>query len=306
MISALVDRDVVDIDTRLAYQHAIAAGTGMILTPNGIVLTNNHVIDGATTIGAVSVANGRSYPATVLGVDPTADVALIQLQGASNLPTVTISSQYPQPGDPVVALGNAGGSGGTPTVTSGTVLALDQSIIAADPGQGTSEQLNGLIETSASLQPGDSGGPLVGGTGQIIGMDTAASQPNQSSGTVSFAIPIQEAMTIVQQIEAGQASDTVYLGLPAFLGVSASTGTGPRGQVGALVSQIVSGGPAAKAGIIPGDLIVAVGGTSIDSSEALSSALRQYRPGEIVGVSWLDPLGAGHHAVVTLAVGPAD
>ncbi|HEX3425623.1 MAG TPA: trypsin-like peptidase domain-containing protein [Acidimicrobiales bacterium] len=301
-----MDRDIVDIDTRLAYQHAIAAGTGMILTSNGIVLTNNHVIDGATTIGAVSVANGRSYPATVLGVDPTADVALIQLQCASNLPTVAISSQSPNPGDPVVALGNAGGSGGTPSVTSGTVVALDQSIIAADPGEGTSEQLNGLIETTAGLQPGDSGGPLVGGTGQIIGMDTAASQPNQTSASVSFAIPIQDAMAVVQQIEAGRASDTVYLGLPAFLGVSASTGTGPEGQVGALVSQTVSSGPAALAGITAGDLIVAVGGTSIDSTEALSMALRRYRPGNTVVVSWIDRFGASHHASVTLAVGPAD
>lgn len=303
VIAAMVNPAVVDIDTKLAYQHAIAAGTGMVLTANGVVLTNNHVIDGATSIGAVSIGSGRSYTAHVLGVDPTADVALIQLDGASGLKTITTSSTAVNLGDPVVAIGNAGGVGGSPSVTSGFVQALNQSIIANDPAAGSSEQLDGLIETSASLQPGDSGGPLLNGSGQVVGIDTVAVSATATSGMVSFAIPIEQAMAIARQIQGGQASATVHLGLPPFLGVQATSG---GGRSGALVNSVLAGGPAAGVGLVAGSVIVAINGQTIDSATTLSAVLRQYRPGNLVTLNWVTPAGAGRSARVTLGTGPAD
>jgi S1-C subfamily serine protease len=306
VISAMVNPAVVDIDTRLAYQNAIAAGTGMVLTSTGVVLTNNHVIDGATTIGAVSIGNGRSYSAHVLGVDPSEDVAVIQLEGASGLRTINAAGTVVKRGDPVVAIGNAGGVGGPPTVTTGVVQAVDQSIIASDPAAGTSEQLDGLIATSAALHPGDSGGPLVNGSGQVIGMDTAASVPGQSAVTVSFAIPIQRALDIARQIQAGQASSTIRLGLPPFLGVQVAPGSGAGGRSGALVSAVVVGGPAAAAGILAGSLIVSINGQPVDSGPGLTTLLRQFRPGDSVTVNWIGPSGNARSARVTLGTGPAD
>lgn len=305
IIAARIDPAIVDVDTRLAYQHAIAAGTGMVLTSDGVVLTNNHVINGATTIGAVSIGTGRAYPATVIGVDPSADVAVLQLVGASGLATVVEGTNAVFSGDGVVAVGNAGGVGGAPSVTSGTVEATDQSIIANDPAEGTSEQLQGLIATSAALQPGDSGGPLIDGSGQVIGMDTAASEASGAAPTVSFAIPIAKAVDIAEEIETGVAGDGIYFGLPAFLGVQVIPGS-LAGRSGAAVTGVVVGGAADSVGITSGDLVVGVAGESIDSPAALTTMLRQFVPGDSTTVSWLDGTGASHSAQVTLGTGPAD
>jgi len=304
-IAAIVNPAIVDIDTRLTYQHAIAAGTGMVLTSNGVVLTNNHVISGATSIGAVSVGTGRAYPVHVIGVNPSADVAIIQLEGASGLPTILSSPNRVGPGDAVVAIGNAGGVGGTPSVTSGVVQAVDQSIIASDPAAGISEQLDGLIESTALLQPGDSGGPLVNTFGQVIGMNTAASVAAGSSLPASFAIPIGKALGIANQIEAAQPGGGVYLGLPPFIGVVVTNGT-LAGRAGAAVTGVVAGGPAAGVGVTPGSLIVTVGGQVVDSQLALTRVLRQFRPGDVVNLGWLDPRGGPRSSPLTLAAGPAD
>src|ERR1700730_1917295 len=171
-LAATVDPAVVDIRTNLAYQGAAAAGTGIVISPNGLVLTNNHVIRGATTIRGTDVRNGRTYKGTVLGYDVAHDVALVQLSGASGLDTATIGG-IPKIGDGVTAFGNAGGVGGTPSAASGSVTGLGRSITASD-GE-NSERLAGLIETNAALQPGDSGGPLVDSAGRVVGMETAAS-----------------------------------------------------------------------------------------------------------------------------------
>ncbi|MDQ1428203.1 MAG: hypothetical protein QOK39_1679 [Acidimicrobiaceae bacterium] len=304
-IAAMVNPAVVDVDTRLSYQHAIAAGTGMVLTPNGVILTNNHVIAGATTIGAVAIGNGKSYPAHVLGVDPSADVAVLQLEGASGLATILSSSNPVSPGDAVVAIGNAGGIGGAPSVTTGIVEALDQSIVANDPSAGISEQLDGLIETTASLEPGDSGGPLVNGVGQVIGMNTAAAVASGTTTTVSFAIPIGPALAIAAQIQAGRAGGGVYLGLPPFLGVQVATGS-LAGRSGVTVTAVVAGGPAAAAGIAAGALLTAMDGQLIDSPVALARVLRQFHPGDSVAITYLDRAAASHTVRVALGTGPAD
>ena len=157
-IAAKVDPGLVDVVTTLGYQSGKAAGTGMVLTSTGEVLTNNHVIDGATSIKATDVGNGRTYTAKVVGYDKTHDVAVLQLQNASGLQTVTLSSAGAQSGQKVVALGNALGKGGTPSVVSGRITGLGQSITASDQGAGDSEQLTGMISHNAPIQPGDSGG----------------------------------------------------------------------------------------------------------------------------------------------------
>ena len=239
-IAAKVDPGLVDVVTTLGYQGGKAAGTGMMLTSTGEVLTNNHVIDGATSIKATDVGNGRTYTAKVVGYDKAHDVAVLQLQNASGLQTVTLSSAGPQTGQKVTALGNALGKGGTPSVVSGRITGLGQSITASDQGAGDAEQLTGMIGHNAPIQPGDSGGPLVNTEGEVIGMNTAASDssssgsPSQSgqaqTATQAFAIPIARASSIAGQIEAGTPSSTVHIGATAFLGVETSpSGTGSFG-----------------------------------------------------------------------------
>ena len=314
-IAARTDPGLVDVVTTLGYQHARAAGTGLVLTSSGEVLTNNHVIDGATSIAVTDVGNGHTYQAKVVGYDRSHDVAVLQLQGASGLPTVTLgSSGTAAVGQKVVALGNAGGKGGTPSVATGKITDLNASITASEEGSGTSEQLSGLIHHNAAIQPGDSGGPLVNTAGQVIGMNTAASSGFQfqsgQSQTQAFAIPISQAVSIADQIEAGTPSSTVHIGSTAFLGVeimsasNAESAGVPTGS-GAAVAGVLSGSPAGQAGIAAGDVIVSVDGHSVSSPAALQSVMEQHRPGDSVRISWTDQSGQTQSANVVLANGPA-
>ncbi len=305
-VARAVTPGIVDINTQLSFQNAAAAGTGMVLTASGEILTNNHVIDGATSISVTIPSTGRTYSATVVGTDKTEDVAVIQLKGASGLKTVPLGdSSTVAAGDAVVALGNAGGVGGAPAVVTGTVRATDQTITASDQGGANAETLNGLIETNAPIQPGDSGGPLANSHGQVIGMDTAASSARRFNGgtAVSFAIPINHATAIAQQIESGQASSTIRIGLPGFLGVGvAATSDGS----GAVISSVASGTPAARAGLVAGDTITAVDGTAITDGTGLTTVLQGHHPLDRVTLNWTSQSGATHSASVTLASGPAD
>jgi S1-C subfamily serine protease len=237
-IAAKVDPGLVDISTTLGYQSEEAAGTGIVLTSSGEILTNNHVIDGATTISVTDVGNGKTYSASVVGYDRTSDVAVLQLHNASGLQTASLTnSSDVSVGEDVVGIGNAGGTGGTPSAAGGTVTALNQAITASDEGDGSSEQLTGLIETNADIQAGDSGGSLVNTSGQVVGIDTAASAgfsfqgSSSSSGNQGYAIPINTAISLAQKIEASDATSTIHIGATAFLGVSiqstsASSGSG--------------------------------------------------------------------------------
>ena len=317
-IASRVSPALVDIVSTEGYKQAISAGTGIVLTSNGEVLTNNHVIEGATSIKVTDVGNGRTYTATVVGYDASDDVAVIQLQNASGLTTASLGdSSSVQTGDSVVALGNAGGKGGTPSVATGTVTALDQSITASDELSGASEQLTGLIETNADIQPGDSGGPLVNDHGQVIGMNTAASsgfqfQSQGGQATEAFAIPIDTAESIAKQIQAGTTSADVHIGATAFLGVQVASasqggfgGLGGNSSSGVIVAGTVSGSPAAQAGLTQGDEITAVGGQSVSAPEDVAHALVKYHPGDKISISWVDQSGQSHTADVTLATGPA-
>jgi S1-C subfamily serine protease len=311
-IAAKVDPALVDINTEL-YSGGRAAGTGIVLTSNGEVVTNNHVIDGATSISVTDVGNGRTYSADVVGYDRTGDIAVIQLLNASGLTTASIgNSDGVSVGDQVVALGNAGGTGGTPSEADGQVTALNQSITASDAGAGTSENLTGLIQTNAALQPGDSGGSLVDSSGRVIGIDTAASEGFSFQGSgQGYAIPIKTALGIAQQIAARQTSSTIHIGPTAFLGVeiqpsssSANIGSGSSGS-GATLAGVIQGQPAAQAGLAAGDVITSLGGKSIDSPETLSAVVSQYKPQDKVELGWTDTSGGSHTATIQLATGPA-
>ncbi|WP_434318287.1 S1C family serine protease [Leifsonia sp. P73] len=295
---------VVDITSQLTYAQAESAGTGLVLTSNGEILTNNHVVEGATSISVTVVATGAQYTAKVVGTDTTDDIAVLQLSNASGLSTANLdTSADVAVGDAVTGVGNAGGTGGTPSASPGSVTALDQTITTQAEQTAVSETLSGLIQTDADIQAGDSGGPLFNSADQVIGIDTAAAQGGATEG---YAIPIQNALTIAGEITSGQASSTVTIGYPAFLGVEvAPSDSVAAGSVaGATISGVVSGGPAESAGLAAGDTITAVNGTTIDSAQALTTALAALHPGDSASVSWTDASGASHTAQVTLAQGP--
>jgi S1-C subfamily serine protease len=314
---------IVNIDT-VVGSSGEAAGTGMIVSSSGEVLTNNHVIDGATQI-SVQFQDGSTHSAKVLGYDSTNDVALIKVSGVSNLPTISTSgSSSLSVGDPVVALGNAGGKGGAPTVATGSITDLNQTITASDDSGENAETLHGLIQINAPIQPGDSGGPLVNTDGKVIGMDSAASTDSgfgfrQAAATEGFAIPIDNALQIAQQIDAGHATATIHIGDRGILGVGvqpdSSTsggsgfgnlggGNGSSSGNGAVVATVQSGSPADNAGISANDTIVAVAGNSVSSSAALEQAMNSYHPGDKVSVTWVDSSGSRHSATLTLISGP--
>jgi len=310
-LAVSVDPGLVDVTATLGYQQAISAGTGMVLTPSGLAITNNHVIEGATSITVTDVGNRRTYQARVAGYDQSQDIAVLQLAAASGLKTVSVgASSAVKIGEKVMALGNAGGKGRTPVAATGTISALGQSITAVDQPTGVTEQLTGLIRTNVPLQPGDSGGPLVSPAGQVIGMDTAASSQFQiNSGTAqAFAIPASQAVSVAAQIVAGKASATVHIGATALLGVSVvSYGVPVPGQpasTGAGVVEVTAGTPAAAAGLAPGDVIVSLGGRAVTSAAGLRSVIDAYHPGNKTSVVWADLTGQTYTATVVLASGP--
>jgi S1-C subfamily serine protease len=314
-IEAQVDPALVDVTSTLGYQQAESLGTGLVLTSTGEILTNNHVIEGATAIKVTDIGNGQSYPAKVVGYDQTKDIAVLQLQGASGLKTVKLgNSDTAAVGQKVVALGNAGGKGGTPSVATGQITGLNASITASDEGSGTTEQLTGLINHNAPIQPGDSGGPLVNSAGDVIGIDTAAGNSmqfqSQQSQTAAFAIPINEALAIGNQIEKGDGSSTVHIGATGFLGVEVESASnaaqrGVQTGSGAAVEGTLQGTPAANAGLSEGDVITSVDGHSVSSPSALQAALEEHHPGDKVTIGWMSEFGQSQSASVTLANGPA-
>jgi S1-C subfamily serine protease len=298
------DTGVVDVTTRLGYQGAGSAGTGIVVRP-GEVLTNNHVIRGATQISVTRPGGGR-YRARVLGTDATHDVALLEIGEANDVPPATLgdSSQLAV-GDQIRAIGNAGGVGGTPSVAGGRVTGLNQSITTTNEIGLGSEHLSGLIRTDARLEPGYSGGPLLNGAGQVIGMDTAGRvdpPAGQKSAPEGFAIPINRAMAIARDIEAGRDSADVQTGPPPMLGVELLDGAFPIR--GVLVAGVVAGSPADAAGLALWDTITSLDGTAVRSTDALTRVLQRHQPRDDVRVRWIDPLGRSHVATVRLAKGP--
>jgi S1-C subfamily serine protease len=321
-VAAKIEPAVVDITSVLGLEGAEAAGTGMILTPNGEVLTNNHVIEDATSITVVRPTTGQRYKARVLGVDPTKDVALIKLEGAHNLPTVTLgNSNDVKLGQPVVAIGNALDLKGTPTVTSGVISNLNRSITAEDP-LGNTEHLTGLFQTDAPISPGNSGGPLCNAAGQVIGIDTAAATgtSSQPANDIGFAIPIDHAIPIIKQIQAGKSGNGVEVGTHGLIGVEVTTvaeaesptfglgGFGYPQQIpvskGAYVARVIPGSPAANAGIRAGDVIIGFDGKTVTSPSELGKLVEKLSPGTSVTVKWVGPFDTVHSAHLKLMAAP--
>jgi S1-C subfamily serine protease len=316
-IAAKVSPALVDIDSDFGYQNGAGAGTGVVVSSNGVVITNNHVIDGATQITATDIGNGQSYTAHVVGYDPTHDLAVLQLEGASGLKTAKFAdSSKLHVGDSVVGIGNAGGMGGAPSNAGGAITGLNQSVTAGDSSTNTTERLSGLIQTNANIQAGDSGGPLVNSSGEVIGIDTAGSSGFDFTGASGsgFAIPSNQAIAVGKQIVAGKASDTVHIGQTAFLGItigsSADSGLGffqGSGSTasGVTVGDVIQGEPAEKAGLSPGDVITSIDGHSTDSPSALSKLMFAHHPGDSVKIGWVDTGGSSHTTSVKLGSGPA-
>lgn len=307
------ERGVALIETTLGYEDAEAAGTGIVLSSDGLVLTNHHVIESATEIQVTIASTGTAYQAAVVGYDDAQDVALLQLDGASGLETAQLDDDGVTEAEAVTAIGNAEGRG-ILVAADGTVTATDQSI-TTQGDSGESESLSGLIELDAEVVSGDSGGPVIDADGEVIGMTVAAS--SGSTDVTGYAIPIDTVTAVVEQIQAGDETSTLHIGENAFLGVeissSQSTTGGQTGRgrqqstttvQGATVGGVIDGTPAATAGLVAGDVITAVNGTTITSAEELSDDLAQREPGEQVRITYTDTAGTGHTVTVTLIAGP--
>jgi S1-C subfamily serine protease len=217
-----VEPGVVLINSTMQYNSEAGAGTGMIINSDGLVLTNNHVIEDSTSLSATVVATGKTYKATVVGYDKTGDVALIKLEDASGLHTVPLgNSSSMKSGSQVVALGNAEGQGSL-VPAAGSITGTNESITADDEGGSiTSEKLTGMLRTDADIVSGDSGGPLSTTSGQVIGMDTAGDDVQEGTGQAAtgFAIPINTALSVAREIAAGTANSTISIGYPPFIGI---------------------------------------------------------------------------------------
>lgn len=278
----------------------VAAGTGMVLTADGKVLTNYHVVAGSEKVAVTVADTGETYSATMLGFDQTRDVALLQLKNASGLDTVTIDTDAVNTGDQIAAVGNASG-GGKLVEAGGRVTATDQDLtVSSESPWGNSEDLTGLIETTAGAVPGDSGGPMFDAQTEVLGMTTAGS----TSDHTSYAVPIATALSVVQQIETGQDSGTVRVGPSGYLGVVAATQS--SGSKGIAITDVVAGGPADDAGIAAGSRITKVGGTTITTKTNLANVVRNYEPGQQVSITWITANGRTKTATVTLGSSPVN
>jgi putative serine protease PepD len=274
-------------------------GTGMIVTADGEVITNNHVIElyvqgGSTgTITVTEYGQTKPLPTTLVGYDQSKDIALLKINNASNLPTVTFGdSSKAVVGDAVVAIGNALGlSAGTPTVTQGIISALGRSVSAGGVGAQT-ENLQNLIQTDAAINAGNSGGPLIDTAGQVIAMNTAvagSASDGTNSQNIGFAIPISQVESRLPDLQKGGQSGNGG----GYLGVDITTLTPALRQQygftptsGAVVLSVVSGSPAAKAGLVQGDVIIDINGTTINSADDLQRVISNGKPGQSVTITY--------------------
>jgi S1-C subfamily serine protease len=288
---------LVRIATTMKYAGGEAAGTGMVLTTDGEVVTNHHVVAGATSIEATVMSTGQTYTAQVVGTDTRDDVAVLHLVGASGLDTVTPDTDGAQVGDAVTAVGDANGTVDSLSAASGRIMALGQSITTEDEGSAVGERLTGLIEVSADVISGDSGGATYDAQGEVLGMTTAAS--SGSADVVGYAVPIAKVLRIVDDLDSGVRSSRYDYTLPAFLGVGLS-------KTDTTVVGVFDGGPAATAGIAAGDRITAVGSTPVSTSAELHRAIAALSPGTSVSISWNDTTGSSHQATVTLIKGAVE
>ena len=304
-----VDKGLVNIQSTIGYDGSAAAGTGVVLTSDGIILTNHHVIAGATSLSVEVAGTTTNYAADVIGYDASHDIGVIKLRNASGLASAPLGdSNTVKIGDAVVGTGNAGGGNGAPIHAAGKVTGLGKSITAMDSANGASEQLTNLIETDANIQPGDSGGALAS-SDKVIGINTAGSTSNNGQGngaTDGFAIPINDALSIANDIRAGRASSTIHIGASAFLGISvqASSLSGTANGSGVSVARVLPNSAASKAGLVAGDVITGLGGATVTDNTALRDLIAPHHPGDTVSLTWTDVRGVSQSHDVTFGSGP--
>jgi S1-C subfamily serine protease len=335
---------VVDVTSALHYNAETAEGTGFVINAaDGLILTNNHVIRGATTVTVSLTSSGRQFPARIVGEDVTADVALLQIQDPAGLVTAAIgnSSTLP-PGSPVLAIGNQAGVGGAPTVAPGVITGKGQTIQANDASSSFTETLHDMLVTNAHVAPGDSGGPLADAQGQVIGMITAAGTSPPNAG---YAIPINYALAAARLIAVGRSAPGVIIGPQAFLGIvtAGAAGGGPQRHAGgvsspqgapspapgapaaclqtstaatlpgrtapvrsgALVYGVLCGTGAEAAGLAAGDVITSANGQPVTSPGGLTAIVNGCRVGALVPVTWVSTAGKRQIRLVRLDLAPA-
>ncbi|MFC4111006.1 S1C family serine protease [Nonomuraea zeae] len=271
-------------------QGQTAEGSGVVLSADGLILTNNHVVQGQNGGLTVKFNDGRTAKATVVGTDPSTDLAVIKAEDVSNLAKVALGdSDQLKVGDDVLAIGSPLGLDGT--VTSGIVSALDRTVTAGSgqdrqqlpPGWGGQGQqqaetttIGGMIQTDAAINPGNSGGALVNAAGELIGINSAIAPDGVNLG---FAIPVNTAKQVSEQlISKGTVTH-------AFLGVSVTDATGD--VPGALIRQVTAGSPAAKAGLKQGDLITKIGDTAVQGGDTVVGQVRGFKVGQRVEITYL-------------------
>ena len=339
----LVSPSVVDITATLGYDDETASGTGFFVDPrDGLVLTNNHVIRDATEVTVSVPQTEQTFPAQIVGVDTSADIAVLRiapLPGAAAAPIG--DSAAVAVGSTVIAIGNRAGAGGPPVLAPGVISGTGRTIQAADGASGFTETLHNMLQTSAKIQPGDSGGPLADSAGVVIGVDTAAGTGGAEAG---YAIPINTAMSAERQIVSGRSAPGIVLGVGGFLGVivpsttapspraqaaeERSLGTDPDGSAsqigclpteagagvpasvapvdsGALVDGVLCGTAADAAGITAGDVITTADGRAVSSPDALTAIVDGCRPGSLLTVTWVSPADATRTSRVRLDAAPA-
>ncbi|HVM10906.1 MAG TPA: trypsin-like peptidase domain-containing protein [Actinomycetota bacterium] len=299
---------VVNVTTNVVTPGALTGeaqggtGTGFIVDESGIIVTNFHVVEGGLTIRVIT-DDGRRFDARVIGGDPNADLAVLQVE-ADDLPTVDLGdSDHVRLGETVVALGFALALEGGPSVTSGIISAKGRTITASDPqvGERTYED---LLQTDAAINPGNSGGPLVDLSGRVVGINTAGVQAGAAEN-ISFAIAINRAKEVIRDAIRDPEAEVAYIGVSTrTVDSSLSFQLNLPVDQGALVVDVAPGGPADRAGIRPGDIIIGIGGRPVTDDEAVRSAIVEHEPGERIQVSIVRRDGSRETMTVALGVRP--
>lgn len=260
----------------------MGTGTGMVLSPGGLAVTNYHVVEDSSEVFVVEADTGERHTATVLGRDAEHDIAVLDVHGVADLPVASVSLDAVARGDEVAAIGNGRGQGHL-TAVRGTVLGTDRSIMAASEGSDEYSRLTGLIQTDADVVPGYSGGPVVDDDGQVVGVTVAASDGAGADEVDGFAIPLAVALGVVDQVLSGEETDTVSIGTDGALGVMVAADP----EAGVVVMQVDAGSAAATIGLAPGDVVLAIDGESVDGNASrMSRLVNDHNVGDRITVTW--------------------